>query len=219
MTEQPDTARYGAWLLGYPSGAWLALAADLAGCYAVGESQSEALARLEGAVPAYYAWLSRHDEYTPTIHSQIRVEAIETAGYKPGGISAFFSADAEPVNDEDLDWLLSVLGWAYDDLLAEALRRPASPALEAALSSVAAVQVELIAHATGASAPDSPDGGIARIKAARDAALAMFRVSSGRQREVTHEEGGQRWSLRRGMRESVLLARRATDDLAWLRET
>ncbi|HEU0027484.1 MAG TPA: hypothetical protein VFQ25_10245 [Ktedonobacterales bacterium] len=216
MTEQPDTARYGAWLLRNPSGAWLALAADLAGCYAGGASQEEALARLGEAIPAYYAWLSRHDDYTPTIHSQIRVEAIEIADAKPGELSAFFSADAEPVNDEDLDWLLAVLAWAYDDLLAAASQRPASPALEAMLTSVTSVQMGLITHATGASAPEPPSGGVARIRAARAAVLARFRTTSARLREVTHEESGQRWSLRRGIRESVLLARRAADDLARL---
>ncbi len=216
MTEQPDAALYGAWLLRDPSGAWLALASDLAGCYATGASQGEALERLADAIPAYYAWLSRHDDYTPTMHSQVRAEARETADQKPGGITAFFSADAEPVNDEDLDWLLAVLDWAYADLLAGAAQRPASPALEAALSRVAAVQVGLIAYATGVNAPDLPSGGVVRIEAARDAALAMFRMTSARQREVTHEETGQRWSLRRGLRESVLLARRATDDLTRL---
>jgi predicted RNase H-like HicB family nuclease len=216
MTEQPDTALYGAWLLHNPSGGWLALAADLAGCYAGGASQEEALARLAAAIPAYYAWLSRHDDYTPTIHSQVRVRAVETADAKPGELSAFFSADAEPVNDEDLDWLLAVLGWAYDDLLAAASQRPVSPALEAMLASVAAVQAALATHATGASAPELSGGAAAQVKAARDAALARFRTTSARQREVTHEESGQRWSLRRGIRESVLLARRATDDLARL---
>ncbi len=216
MSEQPDTALYGAWLVRYPSGFWLALAADLAGCYADGESQGVALERLADAIPAYYVWLSQHDDYTPTIHSRIRVEAIETADQKPGGVSAFFSADSEPVNDEDLDWLLAVLSWAYEDLLAGVAHRPASPALETMLSRVAAIQVGLIAYATGANAPDLPTGGVARIEAARDAAMAMFRITSARQREVTHEETGQRWSLRRGLRESVLLARRATDDLARL---
>jgi predicted RNase H-like HicB family nuclease len=217
MTEQPDTALYGAWLLRTSSGGWLALAADLEGCYAEGGSQEEALARLVDAVPAYYAWLSRHDEYTPTIHSQIRLEVVETAVQQPGAISAFFSADAGPVNDEDMDWSLAVLGWAYDDLLAGVAQRPASPTLDAALNLLATAQAGLIARATGASAPDLPAGdGFTRLKAARHLALARFRATSASQREMTHEEGGQRWSLRRGLRESALLARRATNDLARL---
>jgi predicted RNase H-like HicB family nuclease len=216
MTHPADTALYPAWLVHEPSGNWLALAADLAGCYATGASQGEALERLAEAIPTYYTWLSQHDDYTPTLRSQARVEAVESHEMKPGGASAYFAADAEPVNDEDLDWLLAVLGWAYDDLLAVAERRSASPALEAALSRVAAVQVGLIAYATGAIAPNLPMGGAARVKAARDMALSMFRMTSARQREVTHEETGQRWSLRRGLRESALVARRAADDLARL---
>ncbi|HEX9037609.1 MAG TPA: hypothetical protein VF808_11530 [Ktedonobacterales bacterium] len=214
MAEQPDTALYGAWLVREPSGNWLALAADLAGCYATGASQAEALERLATAVPAYYVWLSQHDEYTPTIHSRIRIEALETHDLRPGGASAFFTADAEPVNDEDLDWLLAALDWAYDDFLAASARRPSNAESEALLSRMAAAQVALIAYATGALAPDLPAGGAARVEAARDAALAMFRMTSARQRKVTHEETGQRWSLRRGLRESVLIVRRATDDLA-----
>lgn len=216
MTHPADTALYPAWLVHEPSGNWLALAADLAGCYATGASQGEALERLAEAIPAYYTWLSQHDDYTPTLRGQARVEAVESHEMKPGGASAYFAADAEPVNDEDLDWLLAVLGWAYDDLLAGVERRSASPALEAALSRVAAVQVGLIAYATGAIAPHLPVGGAARVNAARDMALSMFRMTSARQREVTHEETGQRWSLRRGLRESALVARRAADDLARL---
>lgn len=217
MTEQAGVAHvYRAWLLREPSGAWLALASDLAGCFAIGTSDREALAGLVVAIPAYYAWLSQHDEYTPTIHGQVGVTVSETAELKPGEVSAFFRDDAEPVNDEDLDWLLAVLGWAYEDLLASAAKRPASPALDAALSRVAAMQVGLIARATGANAPDPRGGGAARIAAARDAALAVFRGTSARRREATSEEAGQRWSLRRGLRESVLLARRATGDLARL---
>lgn len=213
MTQPADTALYPAWLVMEPSGAWLALAADLAGCYATGASRGEALERLTTAIPAYYAWLSQHDDYTPTLHSAVRVDAVESHELKPGGATAFFAADSEPVNDEDLDWLLAILTWAYDDLLASAARRAASPALEALLNRVAAVQVGLIAFATGANAPDLPTGGAARVAAARDLAQAMFRMTSARQREVTHDETGQRWSLRRGLRESALVARRASDDL------
>lgn len=213
MTHPAETALYPAWLVKEPSGAWLALAADLAGCYATGASQGEALDRLTTAIPAYYHWLSQHDDYTPTLHSAVRVDAVESHDLKPGGASAFFATDAEPVNDEDLDWLLAILTWSYDDLLAGAARRPASPALETLLSRVAAVQIGLISFATGATAPDLPAGGAARVVAARDLAQSMFRMTSARQREVTHEETGQRWSLRRGLRESALVARRAADDL------
>lgn len=216
MTEQGDAALYGAWLLRDPGGSWLALAADLAGCYASGATESEALDRLAEAIPAYYLWLSQHDDYTPTIHGAVHVERLDSQEIKPGGVSAFFASDAEPVNDEDLDWLLGVLGWAYEDLVAAAQRRPATPTTETLLGRAAAVQVTLIAYATGVNSPDLPAGGLARVEAARDAALSMFRLTSARQREVTHEETGQRWSLRRGLRESVLVARRAGADLARL---
>lgn len=213
MSEQSGGARdYGAWLLQDAPGAWMALAADLTGCYATGASQDEALSRLEVAIPAYYAWLSMHDDYTPTLHDRVGVRLLETSAREPGAVTAFFAADAEPVNNEDLDWLLAVLGWAYDDLLAQAEERPE---LDGALGQVAAIQIALVAQATGEPAPEQSGDGVARLRAARAAALSRFRRASAAQREAVRVgEAGRRWSLRRGLRESVLLARRARDDLA-----
>lgn len=211
MTDQQEDATYDAYLLNYPDGSWLALAADLPGAYATGVSPDEATARLATAIPAYYAWLQTHDDYTPIIHSAPCVVVRERAQATPGQ-TAFFAADAEPVTDEDLDWWLAVIGWAYDDLVAEAQRTPTSPLLGA----VTALQLDTLAHATGGPAmppgPASVDA-LATLKAAQQATQSRFRRTNAEQRAAVREVAGQRWSVRRGLRESALLARRALDDL------
>lgn len=218
MTDQREDATYDAYLLRYPEGSWLAQLIDLPGAYATGASQEEAIARLTTAIPAYYAWLSQHDEYTPTTHSVAHVvarEVVEAAEGPAQGLGAFFSGDAQPVTDEDLDWWLAALDWAYGDLVAKAQQATPAPQRSAMLGAVALAQLRVVSLATGVAARAnvaSPEP-LALVEMAHATALAAFRGSSAEQRTAVREEAGQRWSLRRGLRESVLLARRAADDL------
>ncbi|HEX8998191.1 MAG TPA: hypothetical protein VF812_19360 [Ktedonobacterales bacterium] len=222
MTELSEDATYDAYLLRYPDGTWMAQLTDLPGAYATGSSQEEALARLAAAIPAYYAWLSQHDEYTPITHEAPRVVARESAQVGEGpaqGLGAFFSGDAQPVTDEDLDWWLAALDWAYGDLLGQARRLPASAQRDAMLDAIAQAQTRLVSLATGARAGAQTGAApgadpLARLEMARAASFAAFRGSSAEMRASVREEAGQRWSVRRGLRESALLARRATDGLA-----
>jgi predicted RNase H-like HicB family nuclease len=222
MTDQQEDASYDAYLLRYPDGSWLAQLADLPGAYATGATQDEVIARLTAAIPAYYAWLSQHDEYTPTTHSVAHVvarESVEATGGPAQGLGAFFSDDAQPVSDEDLDWWLAALGWAYDDLHAQAQWAPSTARRDALLNAVAQAQAITVALATtGAPAqlPQQAPGAdlLAQLMAARGAALAALRATTAEQRAAVREVAGQRWSVRRGLRESALLVRRATDELA-----
>lgn len=219
MTEQREDASYDAYLLRYPDGSWLAQLTDLPGAYASGATQEDAVTRLTAAIPAYYAWLSQHDEYTPITHSVAHVvprEVAEVASGPAQGLGAFFSGDAQPVTDEDLDWWLAALDWAYGDLGAQAQRAPVSPQRAALLSAIAVAQLRVVALATGSPtrANVSAADPLALVELARKAAASAFRGTSAEQRATVREEGGQRWSVRRGLRESALLVRRATDDLA-----
>jgi predicted RNase H-like HicB family nuclease len=216
MTDQPNAAVFKAWLLRNSSNAWMAISAELVGCYALGGTESEALANLATAIPAFYAWLSRHDDYTPTLSGAIRVEPVGVLDMAPGLGTIFLADDNEPVNDEDLDWLLAVLGWAYDDLLSEARRYPNSPQREALLMHTARRQAEFITYALGVAAPDFPGDGLAGVTAARQTALHMFRNSSPVQRAAILQTGGQCWSLRSGIRASILLTRRAAEEFVKL---
>lgn len=218
MTDQREDATYDAYLLRFPDGSWLAQLADLPGAYAVGATQEQAVSRLTAAIPAYYAWLSQHDEYTPTTHSvpHVTVREVAETGEGPGhGLGAFFTGDAAPVSEEDMDWWLAALGWAYDDLVALAQRMPGE-ATYVLLGAVARLQLDLVSYATGLQppAPASEPNVQALVPAARSAALATFRRTTAEQRAVVREVDGQRWSVRRGLRESALLARRATETLA-----
>ena len=214
MTNQQEDATYDAYLLNYPDGSWLALAADLPGAYATGATADEATTRLATAIPAYYAWLQSHDDYTPIIHDTPQVAVRERAQADARG-GAFFAADAEPVTDEDLDWWLAVIDWAYDDLEAAA-QQTTQPNQRALIEAVVAMQLDTIARATGGFTGQLGDGRAdpaAGLKHVSQTTQAVFRRTRPEQRAAVREAEGQRWSLRRGLRESALLARRAWDDL------
>ncbi len=214
MTNQQEDATYDAYLLNYPDGSWLALAADLPGAYATGATADEATTRLATAIPAYYAWLQSHDDYTPIIHDSPQVVVRERAQADARG-GAFFAADAEPVTDEDLDWWLAVIDWAYDDLEAAA-QQTTQPNQRALIEAVVAMQLDTIARATGGFTGQLGDGRAdpaAGLKHVSQTTQAVFRRTRPEQRAAVREADGQRWSLRRGLRESALLARRAWDDL------
>ncbi|HEU5345080.1 MAG TPA: type II toxin-antitoxin system HicB family antitoxin [Ktedonobacterales bacterium] len=218
MTDQQEDATYDAYLLRYPDGSWLALASDLPGAYAAGASPDEAAARLAVAIPAYYAWLRQHDDYMPITHDtpHVVVRGQAQAGEGPAGwLGAFFAGDAEPVGGEDLDWWLAVLDWAYDDLLAEAQSAPLTALRASLLDAVAQMQAGIVALATGGTllALIGADDALGRVSAVRAAALAALRRANAEQRTAVREAEGQRWSLRRGLRASALLVRRATDAL------
>ncbi|MDE3231240.1 MAG: hypothetical protein KGO05_15280 [Chloroflexota bacterium] len=217
MSEQTERDLYEAYVVHYPDGGWLAELSDFPGAYATGATQAEALARLAAAAPGYYAWLSVHDEYTPTTHATAEVVAREVVEAPAGAMSAFFTDDAETVSDEDMDWLLAVLGWALDDLEAQAQRAAPSARRDALLVAVARAQARLVALVTGAPLPAiTPADALAQVKATHAAALTAFRRTRPEQRATVREMDGQRWSVRRGLRESALLARRSTDELATL---
>lgn len=221
MIEQPDNATYDAYLLRYPDGSWLAQLTDLPGAYARGATRDEAIARLTSAIPAYYAWLTQHDEYTPILRGSPAVTPREAAEASVGSntlLSVFFSGDTEPVTDEDLDWWLAVLDWAYRDLVAQAERTSHVPQQHALLEAVATTQARVVSYATGAQVAPASAGAnpLALLDVARKQAAAEFRRTKADQRAAVREVDGQRWSVRRGLRESALLARQALDALAAL---
>ena len=220
MTDQQEGVTYDAYLLRSHDGSWLAHLADLPGAYATGATQEEATARLTAAIPAYFAWLSQHDEYTPITHGgTVVAREVADATAEPTR-GAFFSGDAEPVTDEDLDWWLAALDWEYGDLVAQAERGAAAQQLTL-LAAVSAMQLDIVARSTGALVatlpPTNPDA-LAIVQSARQMALAAFRKTNAQQRAAVREDGGGRWTVRRGLRESALLVRRATDDLARMQQ-
>jgi predicted RNase H-like HicB family nuclease len=216
----PEAPTYNAYLEVDQRGRWLASILDLAGCYADGASEPEALGALKVALPAYFAWLRGHDDYTPEVHGPWQVVPCETFHTRLVGddaVHAFFMPDAQPVDDEELDWALALLEWAHEDLVALVRSVPPSlleqrSAIDAwsaadALRHLARTQlwyVSLLDDPPGAPGVEpSGDDPIVRYQQAHGVSMRRLRAASDQQRTAIHEHAGERWSLRKVLRRSV----------------
>jgi len=215
---------YDAYLGIQANGACLALIYDLPGCFARGLDEHEALERLTASIPAYFAWLRQHDDYTPTVAGPFRVELHERQRTKQDDAYAtgvFFAPDGEPVSNEDLDWLLALLGWAYADLRdrmqaqEEVDLHSAGAASQAPLQRLVhlmAAQQWLLAMLSEAPAPaptTQPSLATLHEWLARDipAQIARFQQTDETARQQIIERDGVRWSMRKVLTRSILLAR------------
>src|SRR5260370_8960810 len=110
-----ETTSYEPFVETREGGSALAHVLDLPGCSAAGATEAEALVRVASQIAPHYAWLRRHDEYTPHVLGDATVVTREVvrlgAPGQRGG--AFFSAAAWPVTNKDLDWYLALPDWAY----------------------------------------------------------------------------------------------------------
>src|SRR5579862_8362777 len=96
-----EMTTYDAALEVLADGACLAQILDLPGCFAVAGDVSDALTTLATAIPAYYAWLRSHDEYTPLVTGPFAVlagerQASAAATARACDARAFFASDALP---------------------------------------------------------------------------------------------------------------------------
>jgi predicted RNase H-like HicB family nuclease/uncharacterized damage-inducible protein DinB len=226
--DEPVT--YDAYLEVERGGRYNAFVLDLPGCLASGASQNEALAALTGEIPRYYAWLKRHDEYTPEVHGPFQLvprQMLATHPTERGEARVFFEPDGVPVDDEDMDWGTALIEWATDDLAALASRIPPI-ALDAALPSGGWTIRQALLHAAGAQlwfigrlqeTPGriSPEQlGSEPIAALRQTSATLIRSLRGADvatRIVSREHGGERWSLRKVLRRSVEHLREHTSQL------
>ena len=214
---------YDAYVEIQPDGVCLAQLLDLPGCFAHAADDASALAVLAAAIPEYYAWLRRHDEYTPDVRGPFRVtlkqrEPVQVINSRATG--AFFAPDAEPVTSEDLDWLLALLDWTYGDLAALLAALPAA-ALEhpgpdgvaprAFADRTAQEQLWLVSRIEPQPAvplvEQLPGTALDRLRQVWRASVHRLRGASDEDRERILEHDGERWSLRKVLRRSVLHAR------------
>ena len=223
---------YDAYIRTGENGGYTALLLDLLGCYAHGASEGEALARLREVIPTYYEWLSRHDEYTPIVQGPFDVQLKQALHASPtmgatGGV--FFEGDAQPVTNEDLDWALAILGWAFDDLLALAhsvtpdrlaQTNAAGWSPKDLLIHTAQAQLNLLTHLAPSHQPINtptalPSGdALSQVNWTRQMTLDRLRATNDDERASVHDDSnGERWSLRKLLRRSVLLIREATERL------
>jgi predicted RNase H-like HicB family nuclease len=207
-------------------GSALAHVLDLPGCSAAGATEAEALVRVASQIAPHYAWLRRHDEYTPHVLGDATVVTREVvrlgAPGQRGG--AFFSAAAVPVTNEDLDWYLALLDWAYTDLYASShawesavVFGPDGRAARAVVQQVAQGQVWLISRLEEQprvplvdQLPGTPLG---RLRQVWQASLARLRAASDVERARILEHDGERWSLRKVLDRSILLVIQAVGEL------
>jgi len=210
-----------------PDGTALAQICDMPAAFARGANETDAIAALEESLPAYFQWLSRHDEYTPVMHGPSRVVLAEALRLTDPTAGAFFQSDAQPMSAEDLDWYTALLEWSYADLTAALGRLPASAwdaqvgagqSPRAGAMAVAGGQFWLLSRlgmVTAADTPPDPAAAPADVVARAGAiALGRLRAAPKEMFELVTDRDGERWSLRKLLRRSILLVRASTADLS-----
>ena len=203
---------YDGYLERYADGACLAQLADLPGCFARGASPDDALQRLAASIPAYYAWLAQHDEYTPLVQGAFQVVAKESQPATPGR-STFFTTDAAPVTAEDLDWYLALLGWAVGDLVALGRTLPTSTVAQEEVTNLGAHLTRGLSYVLDSldlpsAAADGSNADILHwLESVTAACAARLRSASNDERARVVERDGVRWSMRSVLRQAILGAR------------
>lgn len=226
MSQEIEHDAYDAYIEVLPNGAFRAQLLDLPGCFAIASDVAAAVSALESRVPAYYEWLSSHDEYTPIVAGPFHVKVQDIQNVSRYA-EAFFPPDATPLSTEDLDWLLALLEWALDDLLNLGERIPpaerdrptrAGPPPNALLRQAAQAQARYLVMLNAQPNPDA-----VMLKAAppfeqlhevKDVSLRRLRNVSEQDRQRLFEVQGERWSLRKILRCGILSARMYAEPLA-----
>jgi predicted RNase H-like HicB family nuclease len=223
-----ETTVYEAFVEIREDGSALAHVLDLPGCSAAGATEAEALFRVSSRIAPHYAWLRRHDEYTPYIPGEATVVAKEvvrigTPGQHGG---AFFTPAAVPVTNEDLDWYLALLDWAYTDLVASAHAResdavagPDGRSAHSIIQQVSQGQLWLISRLEEQPrvplVDQLPGTPLDRLRQVWQASLARLRAATDVERTRIREHDGERWSLRKVLDRSILLVTQADDTFTW----
>jgi predicted RNase H-like HicB family nuclease len=211
------TTTYDAYLERVTGGRWRARILDLSGCWADGTTEQAALDGLMAAIPAYFAWLRAHDEYTPVVSGPFAVRPSESqpAGGERGNlVGAFFAPDALPADDDELDWELALLRWAYDDLLAALPTARGPQGFGHELGDIVLAQHGLLAAFDPALAPDlgaeAPHEPAAYLAAFAETVIRGLRAATPEQRTAVRDWLGGRWSLRKVLRRGIELVREQT---------
>lgn len=216
-----ESMTYDAYIEQQDDGFCLAQLLDLPGCYAAGSSPESALSALAAAIPAYYEWLRRHDDYTPEVHGPFEVAPKETqrVGQVNGRRTrAFFAPTAEPVTAEDLDWFAALLDWAYADFASLLNTRLGVDAAALPLAEqVAQEQLWLLSRVEPQprvpQLAQLPGTSRDKLRQVWQASLHRLRSTTDDERERILEHDGERWSLRKVLHASILLVRMQTDAL------
>lgn len=214
---------YDAYVEVQPDGTCLAQLLDLSGCFGWGANEAGALAALAANIPSYYAWLRRHDDYTPDVQGPFNVtpkQVVRVPVVNGRTVGACFAPEVEPVTGEDLDWALALLDWTYGDLYAllaalpaSMLERPGPDGLmsQALAEQTAQEQLWLVSriepHPTVPRVEQLPGAALDKLRQVWQASIHRLRSTSDEERERILEHDGERWPLRKVLRRSVLHTR------------
>ena len=200
---------YDGYIERHADGSYLAFLGDLLGCSTRARGESEALAALTTAIPTFYDWLRTHDEYTPQVHGPYRVLTAASVEVPSGHWGGFYPMDSEPVSQDDLDWNVAILDWSYDDLS----RLIGSSSQDEILRGLVRSQPWLISriesHPAVPPADQLPGTPADHLRQVWKASVARLRGASDEDRARVLEHGGERWSLRKVLRCSILSVRNA----------
>ena len=217
----PEELVYDACVEARPDGTCIAQLRDLPACFARGPDESVAIRAVEASLPSCFAWLSRHDDYTPVMHGPFRVVAAEVARVADAASGAFFESDAEPLSAEDLDWYLALLDWSYQDYEAQ-LSMSVPEGTLASLAAQAAydlceTQLWLLAQAGLSAAGSVPvlprQSPFQLIATIHHVTLDRVRAASEIERSRVQDLDSECWSLRKVLRRSILLVREGAQAL------
>ncbi len=222
---------YDTYLEVFPDGQVLAQILDLPGCFAYGVSEAEAHNNLRVAVPDYYRWLSMQDADTPTVSGEVELNARERFAVTMQGlheVRAFFTPDAAPLTEDDLGWGLALMSYAQIDLRRYTVELDAEtldwqPAPEAwsirqIIDHLAQMEIWLATRLdTQPQVPvatELPGTPFERYDKIHERAMLRYSGATPEQRAAITEHTGERWSLRKMLRRSIVHEREHTEQIA-----
>lgn len=208
-----EPTAYNGYLEHFADGSYRASLSDLLGCSARGVSADAALVAVTARIPRYYDWLRRHDDYTPEVHGPFYAQVVASQDVPAEHRGAFFPSDAAPTSREDLDWNVALLDWSFEDL-AQVVTNPTRASLvEPLVQSQLWLITRVQAQPNVASVSQLPGGPAEHLRQVWKASVARLRGVSDDDCERVIEHEGERWSLRKVLRLSILSVREALDAL------
>ncbi len=214
----------------YPNGVVEANAPDLPGCSAYGSSEDECLFRMRLAVPDYFRWLSYQDSETPTMSSEVELSVAEKiADTTVNGTvaTAFFSTDAQPVSQDDIDWSVALSSYALQDIGKQVQKQtddilnwrpsPNEPSVNELLDSLAQLDLQLLSLMSANQRPgleSLPGPTFERLYSIHEECLLLTHNSAPDIREKIIEVNGERWSLRKMIRRELAAFRSTNEKIA-----
>ncbi len=101
---------------------WVGHVLELPGCFSSTIDQKETIAQIPQAIHHYSSWLKEHGEKYLSTCGEITFDILEIIrewSFPPHpdyAVNAFFASDSIPLREDEIDNLLLLLEWSYQDL-------------------------------------------------------------------------------------------------------